>query len=196
MLGSATASTRKRSCSSGQGHRTTCWDCPKGTQHRLRLGPASLQQALTVLPFCALPQAYANSLVDHHLVLDLLPGLAGAYFARRLPVSLTYGQVRGPLPQQGHHTRLACQRKSLFDPCLPTAQGRTVQGHACSKPRGILLMLTTQAWGCFAGGAAGGRGAAAAGAVGAVGPPGAALPAAAGPLQQGPPARRPLSTLC
>jgi len=41
-----------------------------------------------------LRQAYANSLVDHHLVLDLLPGLAGAFFARRLPASLTYGQAR------------------------------------------------------------------------------------------------------
>lgn len=31
-------------------------------------------------------------------MLDLLPGLAGAYFARRLPVSLTYGQVRAGAP--------------------------------------------------------------------------------------------------
>ncbi len=38
-------------------------------------------------------QAYANQLVDHHLILDLLPPLARAYFARRLPASLSFGQA-------------------------------------------------------------------------------------------------------
>ena len=38
-------------------------------------------------------QAYSNSLVDHHLVYDLLPSLARAYFARRLPASLSHGQA-------------------------------------------------------------------------------------------------------
>ena len=38
-------------------------------------------------------QAYANQLVDHHLVLDLLPALARAFFARRLPASLSFGQA-------------------------------------------------------------------------------------------------------
>jgi N-acetyltransferase 10 len=51
-------------------------------------------RCLTNPPVDLRPQAYSNNLVDHHLVLDLLPGLAGAYFAGRLPVSLTYGQVR------------------------------------------------------------------------------------------------------
>jgi hypothetical protein len=31
--------------------------------------------------------------VDHHLILDLLPPLARAYFARRLPASLSFGQA-------------------------------------------------------------------------------------------------------
>ncbi len=40
-----------------------------------------------------LRQAYANQMVDHHLILDLLPPLARAYFARRLPASLSFGQA-------------------------------------------------------------------------------------------------------
>ncbi len=38
-------------------------------------------------------QAYSNNLVDHHLTLDLLPSLARAYFARRLPTTLSHGQA-------------------------------------------------------------------------------------------------------
>ncbi|GLC38597.1 hypothetical protein PLESTB_000450900 [Pleodorina starrii] len=38
-------------------------------------------------------QAYCSSLVDYHLVLDLLPPLARAYLRGRLPVSLSYGQA-------------------------------------------------------------------------------------------------------
>ncbi len=34
-------------------------------------------------------QAYSNNLVDHHLILDLLPPLAQAYFLGHLPASLT-----------------------------------------------------------------------------------------------------------
>lgn len=38
-------------------------------------------------------QAYSNSLVDHHLVLDLVPPLAHAYFGGRLPAPLSYAQA-------------------------------------------------------------------------------------------------------
>ncbi|GIM12120.1 hypothetical protein Vretimale_15547 [Volvox reticuliferus] len=38
-------------------------------------------------------QAYCSSLVDYHLILDLLPPLARAYLRGRLPVSLSYGQA-------------------------------------------------------------------------------------------------------
>lgn len=38
-------------------------------------------------------QAYSNNVVDHHLVLDLLPSLARAYFSRRLPATLSPGQA-------------------------------------------------------------------------------------------------------
>lgn len=42
---------------------------------------------------CNYLQAYSNSLVDHHMVLDLLPSLARAYFCHHLPASLSYGQA-------------------------------------------------------------------------------------------------------
>ncbi|PNW85567.1 hypothetical protein CHLRE_03g192850v5 [Chlamydomonas reinhardtii] len=38
-------------------------------------------------------QAYCSSLVDYHLVLDLVPPLAAAYLRGRVPVSLSYGQA-------------------------------------------------------------------------------------------------------
>ncbi len=38
-------------------------------------------------------QAYANNLVDHHLILDLLPPLARAFFSRKLPASLSHAQA-------------------------------------------------------------------------------------------------------
>ncbi|KAL0030160.1 hypothetical protein WJX77_000722 [Trebouxia sp. C0004] len=38
-------------------------------------------------------QAYSNSLVDHHIILDLLPSLAQAYFSRHIPANLSYLQA-------------------------------------------------------------------------------------------------------
>ena len=38
-------------------------------------------------------QAYSNNLVDHHLIHDLLPFLARAFFAQRLPAPMSYGQA-------------------------------------------------------------------------------------------------------
>lgn len=38
-------------------------------------------------------QAYASNLVDHHLILDLIPALARAYFAGSVPVTLSYSQA-------------------------------------------------------------------------------------------------------
>lgn len=38
-------------------------------------------------------QAYSNNLIDHHMILDLLPLLAQAYFAGAIPVSISYGQA-------------------------------------------------------------------------------------------------------
>lgn len=38
-------------------------------------------------------QAYASNLVDHHLILDLIPALSRAYFAGSVPVTLSYSQA-------------------------------------------------------------------------------------------------------
>ena len=38
-------------------------------------------------------QSYASNTVDHHLIRDLVPSLARAYFARRLPVPVSYAQA-------------------------------------------------------------------------------------------------------
>lgn len=38
-------------------------------------------------------QAYSSNLVDHHMVLDLVPALAHAYFEGKLPTTLSYGQA-------------------------------------------------------------------------------------------------------
>ena len=38
-------------------------------------------------------QAYSNNLVDHHIILDLLPSLAQAYFSRHVPANLSYLQA-------------------------------------------------------------------------------------------------------
>ena len=38
-------------------------------------------------------QAYANSLVDYHLIMDLVPTLACAFFAGKLPATLSAGQA-------------------------------------------------------------------------------------------------------
>lgn len=37
--------------------------------------------------------AYSNSLVDFHMILDLIPPLAKSYFAGLIPATLSYGQV-------------------------------------------------------------------------------------------------------
>ena len=67
-------------------------------ERQLRPGPASpsclslLSGTLAALPKITvdlLLQAYSNNLVDHHLILDLLPPLAQAYFLGHLPASLT-----------------------------------------------------------------------------------------------------------
>ena len=38
-------------------------------------------------------QAYSNNLVDHHLILDLMPALMRAYLGGRIPATLSYGQA-------------------------------------------------------------------------------------------------------
>ena len=42
---------------------------------------------------CVLVQAYSNNLVDHHIILDLLPWLAQAYFSGHISANLSYLQA-------------------------------------------------------------------------------------------------------
>ena len=62
---------------------------------RLIPHPLPLLTATSPEPRCPQQssQAYANSLVDHHLILDLVPPLAANYFAGRLPAPLSYSQA-------------------------------------------------------------------------------------------------------
>lgn len=41
----------------------------------------------------AAAQAYSNNLVDHHIILDLLPWLAQAYFSGHIAANLSYLQA-------------------------------------------------------------------------------------------------------
>ena len=38
-------------------------------------------------------QAYSNSLVDHHMIMDLVPPLAHAYFSQGIAANLSYIQA-------------------------------------------------------------------------------------------------------
>lgn len=89
---------------------------------------AAIQRGVTITRIDATPftpydikrlQAYANNLVDYHLVLDLLPPLTGAYFAGLLPSSLSYAQAAILL-------KLGLQRRDISELeaelSLPTSQ--------------------------------------------------------------------------
>ena len=63
------------------------------SQMRLSLAYMLLADAPPACSCATQLQAYANSLVDHHLILDLVPPLAANYFAGRLPAPLSYSQA-------------------------------------------------------------------------------------------------------
>ena len=64
-------------------------------------------------------QAYASGLVDFHLVMDLVPALAAAFFSQKLPATLSPGQAAILLC-------LGCQQLDIADVDkaldLPTSQ--------------------------------------------------------------------------
>ena len=88
-----------------------CWvlawvhgGCCTGLAPPVELAPVDLPPSTPVLknrdvlpcpspPPQTVPQAYSNSLVDHHLILDLITPLAHAYFCGRLPAPLSYSQA-------------------------------------------------------------------------------------------------------
>lgn len=38
-------------------------------------------------------QAYANNIVDYHMIMDLIPPLARSFFSGHIPTTLSYGQA-------------------------------------------------------------------------------------------------------
>jgi len=100
-------------------------------------------------------QAYANQLVDHHLILDLLPPLARAYFARRLPASLSFGQA-AILAALGLQQRElddvaaalglpASQVLALFNKARPSRRPRRDPPRRCrAGPRWVLPLYQQQ----------------------------------------------------
>ncbi len=80
-------------------------------------------------------QAYAAGLVDHHLVLDLVPPLARAYFAGHIPVTLSYAQA-AVLLVLGLQQRSVDAAAAALD--LPGAQALALFGKAARRLHGRL----------------------------------------------------------
>lgn len=72
------------------------------------LGPAELAFAMTPFDLKRL-ESYANNMLDYHVILDLLPAVAGFYFERRL------GDVRLSAVQSSILLALGLQRKTIED---------------------------------------------------------------------------------
>ena len=75
-------------------------------------------------------EKYAQSLVDHHLVADLVPPLARSFFAGRIPTTMSYSQVAILL-------QLGLQYKEMDDVAkglgLPTPQVMALYNKAMRK---------------------------------------------------------------
>ena len=78
---------------------------------------------------CIRLQAYASGLVDYHLVMDLLPALASAFFSRKLPATLSAGQAAILLCLGLQQLELADVSKALD---LPTPQVLALFGKVCA----------------------------------------------------------------
>lgn len=55
-------------------------------------------------------ESYGNNMLDYHVILDLLPTLAGLYFAKRLPEDVKLSGVQASIL-----CALGLQRKSVED---------------------------------------------------------------------------------
>ena len=79
--------------------------------------------------------AYASNLVDHHLILDLLPPLANAYFSQHIPTTLSYSQAAILLV-------LGLQSKTIDDLVkaldLPSSQVLALFSKSIRKLHGVL----------------------------------------------------------
>lgn len=93
------------------------------------------------------PQAYSNNLIDHHMILDLLPLLAQAYFAGAIPVTLSYGQAaillalglqRVDVDVVGQSLGLPTnQVLALFNKLVRRLQGRLQAAQEAEAARGL-----------------------------------------------------------
>ena len=81
------------------------------------LGMHNLSGAAVYATCCL--QAYASGLVDFHLVMDLVPALAAAFFSGKLPATLSPGQAAILLCLGGQQLDIADVDKALD---LPTSQ--------------------------------------------------------------------------
>ncbi len=81
-------------------------------------------------------QAYSNNLVDHHLVLDLVPPLAHAYFAGRLPAPLSYSQaaILACVGLQQHDIGKVRRRTRRLGSLPPHAVGGTLPRPLAAMP--------------------------------------------------------------
>ncbi|KXZ56890.1 hypothetical protein GPECTOR_1g802 [Gonium pectorale] len=79
--------------------------------------------------------AYCSSLVDYHLVLDVVRPLAAAYLRGRLPVSLSYGQAALLLVLGLQGRELGCLEEALG---LPSSQLLALFNKAIRKLHGCV----------------------------------------------------------
>ena len=96
---------------------------------------------------CFIPQAYSNNLIDHHMILDLLPLLAQAYFAGAIPVNISYGQAAILLALGLQHVDVdkvskslnlpANQVLALFNKLVRRLQGRLQAAQEAAAARSL-----------------------------------------------------------
>ena len=80
-------------------------------------------------------QKYANNLVDIHLIMDLVPFLAQAYFSQKLPATLSYGQA-AILVCLGLQHKTVDDVKAILD--LPANQVLALFNKSVRKMHGLL----------------------------------------------------------
>jgi len=70
-------------------------------------------------------QAYSNNLVDHHIILDLLPSLAQAYFSHQAAILLSLGLQQNDISSLESAIQLPPnQALALFNKVMLLARSR------------------------------------------------------------------------
>lgn len=89
-------------------------------------------------------QQYSNNLVDHHLILDLIPPIARGYFSERLPTNLSYGQAAILLSLGLQSKGLAAVQEAL---ALPSNQILALFNKSVRKLYGVLRTVAEARYG-------------------------------------------------